>query len=43
MVPNAGKEQIREKTQKKCNVTESMCHAEHNGSLNDISNVRCHG
>ena len=28
---------------RKCNVTESLCRDERDCSVNDISNVRCHG
>ena len=28
---------------RKCNVTKSLCRDERDGSVNDISNVRCHG
>ena len=33
----------RKDIKRKCNVTESLCRDEHDGSVNDISNVRCHG
>ena len=28
---------------RKCNVTKSLCRDERDRSVNDISNVRCHG
>ena len=33
----------KEDIRKESNVTESLCHDERDRSVNDISNVRCHG
>ena len=39
-VPNAQK---KERHKRKCNITKSLCRDERKCSVNDISNVRCHG
>ena len=33
----------KERHKRKCNVTMSLCRDERDCSVNDISNVRCHG
>ena len=44
MVPNAQRKvKGKEHRGEKCNVTKPLCRDECKNSVNDISNVRCHG